>query len=352
MQAVQPFSQEAFRRAQSQFGAAARCSLFTTGSPPLFVQPAGDRPARSLDAFVDWFNSHRAALDTALIDHGAVVFRGYPIKDTDSFRAMIDRMPTHSMGYAGGAALRKGIKGQVMEATRIAESFYIQLHQEMSYLPNHPRMLGFFCHVPAATGGATVIADMRRVTAAIPPALLEKLATLGVRYTRNLLGPDATDGRTDPVFGHNNWVANFGTDDQAEVEAACRERKLRRRWRDDGSLDLINEQPALISHPVTGEMLFFNQGHVQIARRQAYGDSAYAHMIAVYGDLPKAFDASFGDGTPLSDAELDAIYSALHAATVSFPWQSGDVMFVENKFTAHGREPYTGHRDTQVALFD
>jgi alpha-ketoglutarate-dependent taurine dioxygenase len=291
-------------------------------------------------------------MDTALIDHGAVVFRGFPIVNTDSFRAMIDQMSTHSMGYAGGAALRKGIKGQVMEATRIGSSFYIQLHQEMSYLPNNPRLLGFFCKVPAETGGATVIADMRRVTAALPIELREKFATKGVRYTRNLLSPDASDGRTDPVFGHNNWVANFGTDDKAKVEEACRERGLVPHWREDGSLDLVNNQPALTKHPKTGDVLYFNQAHVQIARRHAYGEAAYQHMIDVYGDLPKAFDACFGDGTPLSDEELDQIYEALHASTVSFPWKAGDVMFVENKFTAHGREPFTGHRDTQVALFD
>ena len=352
MDTIKPFSPEAYARTCANFGPTVRCTLPDPRSPPLFIEPVDTRLAMNLEAFVDWFNSHRMAMDMALIDHGAVVFRGFPIPDTDSFRALIDGLPTHSMGYAGGAALRKGIKGQVMEATRIGASFYIQLHQEMSYLPNNPRMLGFFCHVTAETGGATVIADMRRVTAALPPDLLQKLALLGVRYTRNLLAPDAKDGRTDPVFGHNNWVANFGTNDKGEVEASCRERGLCPHWREDGSLDLINEQPALTCHPVTGEELYFNQGHVQIARRQSYGDTAYDHMVKVYGDLPKAFDASFGDGSPISDDELDAIYTALHEASASFPWQSGDVMFVENKFTAHGREPFTGHRDTQVALFD
>jgi alpha-ketoglutarate-dependent taurine dioxygenase len=36
---------------------------------------------------------------------------------------------------------------------------------------------------------------------------------------------------------------------------------------------------------------------------------------------------------------------------VSFPWQAGDAMFVDNFLVAHGRAPFTGDREVQVALF-
>jgi alpha-ketoglutarate-dependent taurine dioxygenase len=336
----------------SLFGSDVRASTPYWDSPPLFVEPLGRHMTESIDIFLEWLASHRQALEAALIDFGAVVFRGFPVRQTEDFERIIDQFPPHSMGYSGGAALRKAIKGRVMEATRISQSFHIQLHQEMSYLPNNPRLIAFFCRIAPQTGGATVIADMRRVTALLPPDLMQRFIDKGVRYTRNLLSPEARDERTNPVFCHNNWAANFGTDDRATVEQACRERGLTFNWRSDGSLDLHNYRPAVTQHPITNETIYFNQAHVQIDRRHAYGDEAYARMLRAYGDLPRAFDSSLGDGSPLSDDDLDRIYEALGAATVAFPWRAGDVMFVENKLTSHGREPFTGERDVQVALID
>lgn len=73
---------------------------------------------------------------------------------------------------------------------------------------------------------------------------------------------------------------------------------------------------------------------------------------AAYGDLPRAFDATYGDGSPILDSELDTIYAALGTASVNFPWQAGDVLLIENKLTAHGRQSFTGKRDVKVALID
>jgi alpha-ketoglutarate-dependent taurine dioxygenase len=337
---------------EHNFGDAVVASKPYGDLPPLFLQPAGGALAESLDAACTWIDTHRAALDAALLEHGAVVLRGFPFHTTDDFARAIEPFPPHDQGYAGGAALRGAIKGRVMESTRIAKDFEIKLHQEMSYLPNNPRVLAFFCRVPSETGGSTTIADMRKVTAALPTALLEKFAAKGVRYVRNLLAPDAADGRTNPVFGHNNWAANFGSSDRGEVDKACGERGLIGEWREDGSLDLVNNRPGVTTHPVTGETLYFNQAHVMIARRHAYGDAGFKRMIDTYGDMPKAFDASFGDGEPITDTELDLIYSAMDAAKVNFPWHAGDVMFVENKFTAHGRQAFTGDRNVEVVLID
>jgi alpha-ketoglutarate-dependent taurine dioxygenase len=329
-----------------------RSSVPFESRPPLFVEPVDRQRSADLSEFLDWLKAKREALEAALLVHGAVVFRGFPFRETEDFERLVDLYPPHSQSYAGGGALRKAIKGRVMETTRIAPSVYLKMHQEMSYLPKNPRLLTFFCRKPAESGGATVIADMRRVTAALPRELLHKFEEKGVRYMRNLLSPDVHDERTNPLFGHNNWVANFGTSDRAAVEEACRERGLKFAWRDDGSLDISNQIAGVTRHPVTGERLYFNQAHVMIARHHAYGAEDFARLNAVYGDSPRGYDAAFGDGTAISDSELDSIYAALEDEAIAFPWQAGDVMFVENKLVAHGRHPFTGQRDVQVALID
>jgi alpha-ketoglutarate-dependent taurine dioxygenase len=42
----------------------------------------------------------------------------------------------------------------------------------------------------------------------------------------------------------------------------------------------------------------------------------------------------------------------LERRRVDFDWQAGDVLLLENKFTAHGRTAFQGPRDIQVMLFE
>jgi Taurine catabolism dioxygenase TauD, TfdA family len=52
----------------------------------------------------------------------------------------------------------------------------------------------------------------------------------------------------------------------------------------------------------------------------------------------------------MTDHELVA--DGLAAATIAPGWHAGDVLLIDNIYTGHGRTPFTGHRDVQVALVD
>jgi alpha-ketoglutarate-dependent taurine dioxygenase len=39
-------------------------------------------------------------------------------------------------------------------------------------------------------------------------------------------------------------------------------------------------------------------------------------------------------------------------AALSFPWQRGDVLLVDNFLAVHGREPFSGERRILVAMSD
>lgn len=323
------------------------------GPLPLFVELTDAALRTDIAAFSRWLADHRDALEKVLLDNGAVVFRGAPVREADDFAKVIEPFPAHSQSYAGGGAVRSPIKGRVMQSTRIDPKINLPMHQEMAYLARNPRVVAFFSRVVAETGGATTIADMRKVTDNLPADLLAKFDRRGVIYTRNLLSPDTTDERTNPLFGHSNWVANFGTEDRAEVEAACAERGMTPEWLPDGSLNMHNRLHGTIVHPVTGKLLYFNQAHAMIQRRHAYGDEAFAALERIYGDThPRGYNSTFGDGSAITDDELTAIYDAIASETIVFQWEPGDVMFVENKLVAHGRAPFTGAREVQVALID
>jgi hypothetical protein len=59
---------------------------------------------------------------------------------------------------------------------------------------------------------------------------------------------------------------------------------------------------------------------------------------------------TYGDGSPVDDDDLDDLYMTFDGLTQSVRWQDGDLMLVDNLATAHGRNPYEGERDLQVAL--
>src|SRR6185436_13242198 len=95
------------------------------------------------------------------------------------------------------------------------------------------------------------------------------------------------------------------------------------------------------THAITGQSVWFNQIATQHANRTGMGDR-WAAFEAQYRGRPKPYDVLFGDGEPIPEEEVLAIYPLLESVTVAFPWQAGDVMLVDNVNTAHGRNPYAG----------
>ena len=53
---------------------------------------------------------------------------------------------------------------------------------------------------------------------------------------------------------------------------------------------------------------------------------------------------------PIEDEVLDQLRAAYRAATVTFPWQVGDVLLLDNMLVAHGRAPFTGQRRVLVGM--
>ena len=55
------------------------------------------------------------------------------------------------------------------------------------------------------------------------------------------------------------------------------------------------------------------------------------------------------DGSPIADADMDAVRDAIWKNMVFFKWRKGDVLVIDNDAVSHGRMPFRGPREIAVA---
>jgi alpha-ketoglutarate-dependent taurine dioxygenase len=119
-------------------------------------------------------------------------------------------------------------------------------------------------------------------------------------------------------------------------------------WKEDDGLRTRQLCQAMESHPVTGEMVWFNQAHLfHISAREPEEREV---LEEVYGieNLPR--NTFFADGSTIGDDIFAEVRAALDAETVSFPWEQGDVLMLDNMLVAHARSPFKGPRKVIVAM--
>lgn len=316
----------------------------------VLVQPRAPELANSPAAFLAWFDSHRSALERLLARSGPIRLHGFAVTGTEDFSAIACLYDAPREGYVGGATPREQLAERVFEATRSPPDHRLIVHQEMAYLPRWPRKILFYCALPSRTGGETITADVRTFDGLVPVGLRDAVRDRGVRYIRNFRGPDPIPDVL--ASAHRRWQEAFYTDDPAEAEAACTRMGLDWKWLDDGSLSAEYSAPGLITHPLTGETVWFNHIHSQTMMPESEPTrwDAYADWYA--DGRPKGYEVRFGDGGEIPLDDVRHIFGVLDKMSAGFRWAAGDLLLLDNILTFHGRNPYEGDRNVQVALLE
>lgn len=324
------------------------CHFPEEGAPLMFIEPNGER-LRALPELLAWACANRPVLDRLICAHGGVVLRGFPISEAADFGALTGLFPSFEGDYLGGVAPRAQIAGQVMESTRLDKHVKLRLHSEMAYMQKFPLRIAFFSKETAEVGGETIVADTRGLLEALPPALREKVESLGVMTVRNFAPPS---GQLDASVAHmdlRGWDTAFESNDRAHVELLCKERGLEPIWNEDGSLTVVNRTSAVVAHPVTGQKLYRSNLHSYTASSHSEGlDTELVRRVRESQQRPSG--TFLGDGQPLAADEIAHFNAFLDHRTRAWPWKNGDVMILDNLQTWHGRNPYEGSRQVQVAV--
>ncbi|PAU59160.1 TauD/TfdA family dioxygenase [Pseudomonas indica] len=286
---------------------------------------------------VQWAAQNRDALEQQLLQHGAILFRGFDVQSVEHFNAVIGSLSSGALEYMFRASPRTRVGGNIYTSTDYPADQVIFPHNEHSYSPRFPLRLFFYCHQPSETGGETPIGSVRRVKSLLPAEIVETFRRKKILYVRNY-----GDGFGLP------WQSVFQTDDRAEVAAYCASVGIEVEWKDGNRLRTRQVGAALARHPRTGEEVWFNHGtffHVSTLPA-AIRDSLGAGFSPM--DLPT--NTFYGDGSPIEQDVLETLRAAYLGSLVKFRWQRGDVLLLDNMLAVHGREPYGGPRKIYTGM--
>jgi alpha-ketoglutarate-dependent taurine dioxygenase len=306
--------------------------LEQTSLLPLLIQPAvGDVN------LIEWASARKDLIETHLLRHGGILFRGFKMRTAAELEEFIKMLCNELIEYRYASTPRSQESGHIYTSTEYPADQTIPLHNEMSYSTSWPMRIFFFCITPAGQGGETPIADSRKVFERIPSRIRQPFMEKQVLYVRN--------------YGEGfdlSWQNAFQTEDKSEVEQFCRKMGIECEWKSENRLRTRQLCQAVATHPKTGETVWFNQAH--LFHVSGLEPAVRESLLKEFGhdDLPR--NAYYGDGTPIDDAVLDEIREIYQREAITFSWQQGDVMMLDNILAAHGRHPFTGSRKILVGM--
>jgi hypothetical protein len=279
----------------------------------------------------------KAKIDQRLREDGWALVTGLDV-DTPAKLAEI-RDNWRRAEFREPFTIRQRLGDEVYAAADWGPDREMCLHHEQGSGTEVPGRLILACLGASDSGGAVLLGDTHAVLDNLPAQLLDRFQHEGWLLTRNFR----------PRLGLP-WSATFGTEDPAEVERYCAAWGIDCAWRRDGTLHTQTRRPAVVAHPETGKACWFND--IAFFSQWSVPEVERGVLLGAFGVEGLPFNTGFGDGGQLTAEEWQAILDGYDKVLHRVDWRPGDVLFVDNARTAHGREPYTGTWNVAVALAD
>jgi len=299
---------------------------------PLVIEPR----IEGID-LIDWAAGSRPLIEEKLLKHGAILFRGFDVASVDAFERFASSL-CPNLFNENGEHVRDSISDKVYTPVFYPPDKQVLWHNENSFNQTWPRKIWFGCLKPADRGGETPIADSRKVFELIEPAIRERFIEKKVMYVRNYgtgLGLD--------------WRTVFRVATRAEAEERCRAAAMELEWLDGDRLQTWSVRPAVVKHPITSEMTWFNQAqHWHVSCLDPGTRESLKILFTNEKDYPR--NCYFGDGSRIDDSIMQEILAVYAELEVAFQWQRGDILMLDNLLTAHGRNAFAGERKLLVSM--
>ncbi len=300
------------------------------------ISPLVVQPEESIN-LVTWARSNREFIETELLKHGALLFRGFKLGSDTEFEQFIAAISGELLEYSYRSTPRTQVSGRIYSSTEYPHDQSIPLHNEMSYSSSWPMKIWFSCVKSAERGGETPIADSRKVYDRINAKIRDRFADKGVMYVRNY--GDGLD---------LSWQNVFQTENKSDVEEFCLKAGIELEWTNNNRLRTRQLCQAVATHPKVGGMVWFNQAH--LFHVSSLESDIRESLQSSFGPAGLPRNAYYGDGSQIEDDVLDEIRDVYRQEQVVFHWQEGDILMLDNMLMAHGRTPFIGPRKVLVGM--
>jgi alpha-ketoglutarate-dependent taurine dioxygenase len=308
-----------------------RSYLFPGKSIPLVIEASA-----SHTQLRPWVQMHRAFIDEQLKRFGALLFKNFRVQDEEA-PTILEDLCGALISYIYRSTPRTQVAKNIYTATEYPANQIIPQHNENAYALDWPMRLAFFCSFPAEQGGETPIADSVKVTRRISNTIINKFIAKQIMYVRNYeAGMDLS------------WQTVFQTETRQGVEEYCTAHSINCEWLKNDTLRTWQVCPAVVPHPLTRQKIWFNQVH--LFHISNLNDKIRGALLNIYKESELPRNAYYGDGEPIEPDALKCIRQAYDDETISFIWQRGDVMLLDNMLVSHGRKAFTGKRRILVAM--
>ncbi|MGL3805793.1 TauD/TfdA family dioxygenase [Paeniglutamicibacter sp. R2-26] len=301
------------------------------GRAPMLTVEDGHDPVR-------WAEENRGALRATVDENGAVLVRGLGLGDPAQVAEVYKRLvPGGLIPDREAFATRNPYLDGVYSSLTWPANQPMCMHHELSYALEFPGLMLFACLQAPGVGGVTGVADARSVLEAIPADIVQRFENEGWLLARSYNGDIGA-----------TYEEAFGVSERAAVESYCRAHAIEFEWQPDGELRTRQRRPAVVRHPVTGERCWFNQ--VAFLSEWTIAPEVREYLVDVYGSDGLPFNTRFGNGEPIGEDTIALLNEVYEAHTLRTPWETGDLMLVDNVRMAHSREAYEGPREILVGM--
>jgi len=296
-----------------------------------------DGSITTIEEAATWISNNLTALEKELSYTGALLFRGFPVVDAQSYDDFFSAFnyPNFTYKESLSNAVRINYTEYVFTANEAPKDVEIYLHNEMAQTPLYPGRISLFCEEAADNGGATVICRSDEIYKALVEYDVEttnKLEEVGIKYTTIMPSedkPESGQGRS--------WRSTLSVKDVQGAESKLQELGYSWEWMPDGSLKAQTAALPAIRTLENNRKVFFNQ---IIAAYQGWAGVKEDPSVAL----------CFGDNTPFDKTYLEKVVSISETLAYDINWQNGDVALVDNNLAMHGRRPYSGSTKRKVLV--
>lgn len=330
------------------------CTFLNEHQLPLVIQ-AKNNTIKNIDGLIAFIHHNNAFFKAQLLHYGAVLFRGFHVSSANDLSNAITACELgQPYPYEPCVVPRTKIKDNIYTSIDVPSFTNVPLHNEKAYDLDSPSHIYFNCITPSEVGGNTPLLNGYQLWKSLPDALQQKLVEKGILYRKFFYG-NSLEYRFVHAISQGKfaetWMMEFKTNDAAIVEKILNERQNHYRWENFRKRLIIDRiTPAYRYHPINQKMVWFNpiahRNHhhngVYHALNQTIKNPLFRMILSQQRFLQTT--AYYGDGEPISKADAIWLQTATENQKVSYPWQQGDFIVIDNYLCMHGKEPHKGAR--------